>query len=83
MRFILWLSHPASSHGIVWVGAAVSPVVAGDSVVYHFHSVAKIMIRVKGRDVTIRLPFLRCKQKVFDVRCVFECGFDMMERLLV
>lgn len=53
------LSHPASSHGtvfFVWVGAAVSPAVAEDTVVCRLHSVAEIVIRVKGRDVTIRLP---------------------------
>lgn len=64
------------------MGAAVSPVVAGDTVVCRLHSVAKIVIRVKGRDVTIWLPLLRCKQRAFDVWYVFECGFDMMEERL-
>lgn len=64
------------------MGAAVSPVVAGDTVVCRLHSVAKIVIRVKGRDVTIQLPLFRCKQRAFDVWYVFECGFDMMEKRL-
>lgn len=53
--------------------------VAGDSVVYHFHSAAAVMIRVKGRDATTRMPLCLRKHRPFDVCCVFECGFDMME----
>lgn len=44
---------------------------AGDTVVCGLHSVAQIVIRVRGRDVTIWLPFFRCKQRAFDVWCVF------------
>ncbi len=68
----LWLSHPAISLWVVlfvWVGAAVSPAVAGDAVVCRLHSEAEIVIRVKGRDVTIRLLFFRCKQTAFYVWC--------------
>lgn len=39
--------------------------VAGDLVVYHFHSAVAITIRVKQRDATIRLPFCSCKQRTF------------------
>lgn len=53
---ILWHSHPPISNGIVfvWVGAAVSSTVSGDSVVYHLNSVAAITIGVNVRDVTKR-----------------------------
>lgn len=76
----------ASSRGIVpivWVGAVVGRVVAGDTAVHCLHTVAKIVIGVKVRDVTICLPFFSCKQRAFDVSCVFECGFDMTEKRLL
>lgn len=64
---ILWHSHPPISNGIVfvWVGAAVSSTVAGDSVVYHLNSMATITIGVNVKDVTIRLAFCSCKQRTF------------------
>lgn len=66
MCTILWHSHPPTFNGIalVCVGAAVSSVMAGDSV-YRFRSGAAITTRVEGGDVTIGSPFCSCKQRSF------------------
>lgn len=64
---ILWHSHPPISNGIVfvWVVVAVSSTWLGTRWSTTFDSVAAIMIRVKGKDATIRLPCCSCKQRTF------------------
>lgn len=81
MCAILWHSHPPISNRIVfvWVGAAVSSTWLGT-----YWSTTFILGQLsrsgsKGEKKQSGCPSAHVNREPFDVCCVFECGFDMME----